>query len=218
MGPPAETPAAQLCRMNRLSPGAPADRLPSVSSAAHHSDHEELVRVLVATGEEDRTAFARLYALTSAKLFGICLRIVGERQSAEDVLQDVYVTIWKRAGAYEPGRGSALGWLATIARNRAIDRRRASGRQPSMSAEAVPEPVDPAPLASEALLLDEDGRRLRACLEALSADQRDAIRTAFFDGVTYAELAGRRAVPEGTVKSWIRRGLLRLRDCLDADA
>lgn len=184
----------------------------------HDGDREELVRVLVATGEEDRTAFARLYSLTSAKLFGVCLRICGERQSAEDVLQDVYVTIWKRAGGYEPGRGGAMAWLATIARNRAIDRRRAMGKRPFVTAEALPEPIDPAPLASDALLLDEDHRRLRACLDGLSADQRDAIRTAFFDGVTYAELAGRRGVPEGTVKSWIRRGLGRLRDCLDDDA
>ena len=181
-------------------------------------DREELDRVLIATGEEDRSAFARLYVLSSAKLFGICLRICGERQSAEDALQDVYFTIWKRAGAFEPGRGSALAWLATIARNRAIDRRRAAGRHAFVGEAIAPDPVDPAPLASDTLLLDEDGRRLRACLDGLTPDQRDAIRTAFYDGVTYAELAGRRGVPEGTVKSWIRRGLLRLRDCLDDDA
>lgn len=186
-----------------------------MQAGEHDSAREELVRALVGTGEEDRAAFARLYALTSAKLFGICLRICGERQSAEDVLQDVYVIIWKRAGGYEPGRGSPLAWLATIARNRAIDRRRAMGRRPAVTVESLPEPADPTPLVSDALLLDEDHQRLRDCLEGLTGDQRDVIRTAFFDGVTYAELAQRRSVPEGTVKSWIRRGLHRLRVCLD---
>ncbi|WP_375390532.1 sigma-70 family RNA polymerase sigma factor [uncultured Sphingomonas sp.] len=190
----------------------------AVAAGEQYGDREELVRVLVATGREDRIAFARLYALTSMKLFGICLRICGERQSAEDVLQEVYVTIWKRAGAYEPGRASALAWLATIARNRAIDSRRALGRRPVVMPEALQDVADLAPLASDALLLDEDQRRLHACLDGLTADQRSAIRTAFFDGLTYVELATRRGVPEGTVKSWIRRGLLRLRDCLDDDA
>ena len=178
-------------------------------------DGDELARVLVATGEEDRAAFARLYALTSAKLFGICLRICGERSVAEDVLQEVYLTIWRRAGAYEPARGDARGWLAAIARNRAIDRRRAMGRVVLVGADNLPEPPDPSPLASDMLLVDEEGRRLHGCLNGLTAEQRDAIRTAFFDGVTYAELADRRGVPQGTVKSWIRRGLLRLRKCLD---
>ena len=174
--------------------------------------------MLVATGTEDREAFARVYRLTRAKLFGICLRICGERQAAEDVLQDVYVTIWKRASGYEPGRASPIAWLATIARNRAIDWRRAQGRRPSVPVEDAPPLVDPAPGARERMLFDEDERRLYACLERLTDAQRDAIRTAFFDGLTYAELADRRAVPLGTMKSWVRRGLTRLRECLDDDA
>ncbi len=196
----------------------PAISLPAVAGGEQHSDRDELVRVLVATGLEDRAAFARLYALTSVKLFGICLRICGERQSAEDVLQDVYVTIWKRAGAYEPGRASALAWLGTIARNRAIDSRRALGRRPAVTPEVPPETVDPAPLAFDTLLQSEEDGRLHVCLDELTADQRSAIRTAFFDGLTYVELADERGVPVGTVKSWIRRGLLRLRDCLGDDA
>lgn len=188
-----------------------------MSSGTPNLDGDELTRTLLETGEQDRGAFSRLYALTSAKLFGICLRICGERQTAEDVLHDVYVTIWKKAAAYDPARGAPLPWLAAIARNRAIDRRRQWARQSARSIDVVPEPVDAAPLASETMLVDEELRRLRACMEGLTPEQRDAIRTAFFDGVTYAELADRRGVPEGTAKSWIRRGLLRLRACLDAD-
>ncbi|KQT32249.1 RNA polymerase subunit sigma [Sphingomonas sp. Leaf412] len=176
---------------------------------------EELTRVLIATGEEDRAAFARVYHLTRTKLFGVCLRICGERQAAEDVLQEVYATIWKRAGAYEPARASPISWLATIARNRAIDWRRAQRVRPSTAMEDAPPLPDPAPLASETMLRDEDDRRLHGCLDRLSDSQRDVIRTAFFDGLTYAELADRRGVPLGTVKSWVRRGLIRLKDCLD---
>ena len=179
---------------------------------------EELARVLVATGEEDRIAFNQLYSLTSVKLFGICLRICGERQMAEDVLQEVYVTVWKRAGGYEPGRGSPIAWLATIARNRAIDRRRASGLRFAAPLEDAPEPVDQSPLASDAMLMAEDDRRLHGCLDALTGDQRESIRTTFFGGLTYAELAEHRAVPLSTVKSWIRRGLAGLRSCLDGAA
>ena len=174
--------------------------------AGQDNAREELARVLVATGDEDRAAFARLYSMTSVKLFGICLRICGERQMAEDVLQEVYVTVWKRAGGYEPGRGSPIAWLATIARNRAIDRRRATGLRFA------------APLASDLMLMAEEDRRLHGCIDELTADQRDSIRTAFFGGLTYAELATRRDVPLSTVKSWVRRGLAGLRSCLDGAA
>ena len=179
---------------------------------------QRLTEVLVATAQEDRLAFRKLYQLTSAKLFGICLRICGERQAAEDVLQDVYLIIWRRAGGYEPGRASPISWLATIARNRAIDWRRAKGVRPTSDmteADLVPS-GDPS--AIDRLLDREDDYKLHACLDALDDPQRKAIRTAFFDGLTYAELADRQGVPLGTMKSWVRRGLLRLRECLNGDA
>jgi RNA polymerase sigma factor (sigma-70 family) len=174
-----------------------------------------LAEALVRTGTEDRVAFRDVYRLTSAKLFGICLRICGERQAAEDVLHEVYLTVWKRAGAFEPARASAITWLATIARNRAIDWRRAQGKRVSVPIEeALPIP-DTAPLASEAMEASERAYRLRECLEELDARPRDAIRTAFFDGLSYSELSEAAAVPLGTIKSWVRRGLIKLRDCLE---
>jgi RNA polymerase sigma-70 factor (ECF subfamily) len=178
---------------------------------------QRLVEALVATGAEDRSAFRTLYRLTSAKLFGVCLRICGDRQAAEDVLSDVYLTIWKRAGAFEPGRASPISWLATIARNRAIDWRRASGRTPPTRVEDIADLADDRISAEDSLLADERAHQLYACLDQLEQRQRDAIRTAFFDGLTYAELAARDAVPLGTMKSWVRRGLLRLKDCLGDD-
>jgi RNA polymerase sigma factor (sigma-70 family) len=174
-----------------------------------------LTEALVATGQEDRAAFRILYDLTSAKLFGIVLRICNDRQAAEEVLSDVYLTVWKRAGAYEPGRASPISWLAVIARNRAIDWRRATRRAPSTPLEEAPDVADDRPDAVGLLLQDENARALHLCLDALDDKQRRAIRTAFFEGVTYAELAEQQSVPLGTMKSWVRRGLLRLKECLD---
>lgn len=187
------------------------------SSSDPDAARARLVEALVATGDEDRAAFKTLYRMTSAKLFGVCLRICGDRQAAEDVLSEVYLTVWKRAGAYEPGRASPISWLATIARNRSIDWRRRARRTPSAPLDEAPEIADDAPLASERMLLSEQDAKLHLCLDELEARQRDAIRTAFFDGLTYAELAERRAVPLGTMKSWVRRGLVRLKDCLGDD-
>ena len=182
------------------------------------ADHARarLTEVLVRTGTEDRDAFRTLYDLTAAKLFGICLRICGERQAAEDVLHDVYLLIWRRAGAFEPGRASPITWLSTIARNRAIDWRRAQGSRRTAPLAEAPDIADPAPLASDALEAAGERARLYDCLRTLEERQGAAIRTAFFEGVTYAELAARQGVPLGTCKSWIRRGLAALRRCLDA--
>ena len=167
------------------------------------------------TGQEDRAALQDVYRLTSAKLFGICLRICGERSAAEDVLHEVYLTIWKRAGAYEPGRASPISWLATIARNKAIDWVRARGARPSHPVEEAALVADPSPDQREIAERDQESQRLHDCLDALDERARDAIRTAFFDGVTYAELAERKNVPLGTMKSIMRRALLQLRGCVD---
>jgi RNA polymerase sigma factor (sigma-70 family) len=184
--------------------------------AADLAARARLVEALVATGREDRTAFRTLYDLTSAKLFGVILRICNDRAAAEEVLSDVYLTIWKRAGAFEPGRASPSSWLATIARNRAIDWRRSARRAPSTPLDEAPDIADDRANAIDTMLQDESARALHLCLDSLDEKQRSAIRTAFFDGLTYAELAERDSVPLGTMKSWVRRGLLRLKDCLDA--
>ena len=189
-----------------------------VSSPSTPAARAALTEALVATGREDRTAFRTLYRLTSAKLFGVCLRICQDRSAAEDVLSDVYLLIWRRAGAYEPGRASPITWLATIARNRAIDWRRSSANRPTAPLDDVPDIADEQPSAVDRLLRAEENNRLHLCLDQLDDRQRSAIRTAFFDGLTYAELAERDSVPLGTMKSWVRRGLLRLKDCLDGDA
>ena len=165
----------------------------------------------------DRAALEEIYRATRVKLFGICLRILGDRKEAEDALQDVYVNLWQRADRYDPDRASPIAWLATFARNRAVDRLRTgkvrAGAVPAEEAAALP---DANPLAEELLIDAERSERVHGCLARLDENQRDNIREAFFAGRTYAELAERQSVPLGTMKSWIRRGLMKLKACLEA--
>lgn len=176
---------------------------------------DRLAVALVRTGEGNSAAFQSVYELTSAKLFGICLRICGDRAAAEDVLAETYLAIWKHAGAYEPGRASPIAWLATLARNRAIDWLRSSGRRAANALEEAYDVVEPSVSAETALLTAERHEQLRQHLGALGETERWAIQTAFFDGSTYAELAELRGIPLPTMKSKIRRGLMRLRRSLD---
>lgn len=182
---------------------------------ADHLSRTALAEALARVAAGEQAALEMLYRQTSAKLFGVCLRILRDRTEAEEVLQEVFVTIWKRADAYEPGKGAAMTWLAAIARNRAIDRVRArkSRTAPMEEAEAL---ADPQPLAGELLEADDRYRKLAGCLEGLEPRTAGAIRQAFFDGLTYEVLAKQSDTPLGTMKSRIRRGLLALRACMDA--
>jgi RNA polymerase sigma factor (sigma-70 family) len=164
----------------------------------------------------DRAALQTVYRLTAAKLFGVALRILGERSEAEDVLQEVYVTVLRKAGDFDPGRVSPITWLIAIARNRAIDRLRARRQSRRMEPiDAASDLADAAPGADRALADAQQNARLHACLSTLAAHERAALRGAFFDGNTYEELAARMNVPLGTMKSWIRRTMIKLKACLE---
>ncbi len=174
-----------------------------------------LTDALLRAGKGDRGAFEFLYRQTSAKLFGVCLRIFPERTDAEEALQDAYLTIWNKAASFESGRASPISWLVTVTRNRAIDRLRARGKARMVPVEEAHAVADPAPLADAQLLAGDDVVALKGCIGTL--DTRDAgfIRAAFVGGATYADLAAQEAVPLGTVKSRIRRALIKLRACLE---
>jgi RNA polymerase sigma-70 factor (ECF subfamily) len=177
---------------------------------------DELAVALGRAGKGDRSAFRTVYEATSAKLLGVTLRILSDRQLAEDVLQDTYLTVWRKAESFDPSRASPITWLVTIARNRSIDRlRSAAPMRRTTPVEDAHDLADAAPLASDLIETTDEVGRLNACLDTLEDKARSVIRTAFMEGVTYDALATRENVPLGTMKSWIRRGLLRLRECLE---
>lgn len=191
-------------------------RMTDVDRTAPDDTAAAVVVLLARVASRDEQAFEALYRLTSARLLGIGLRVLGDRAEAEDVLQDVYITVWAQAGRFDAARASAWTWLGTIVRNRAIDRLRAAPsrlpRAPIELAESVP---DPAPSPASQADAGGEGARLDDCLGRLDSRGRSLIRTAFFEGATYDELATRTGSPLGSVKSWIRRGLLQLRECLE---
>jgi len=163
----------------------------------------------------DRAAFEQLYAATSAKLFGICLRVMKDRTDADDVLQEVYIKIWHNAGKFKVSCYSPMTWLIALARNLAIDKLRA--RKPE--AMELSEAYDVADLGftpEQAVLHGGEVERLRACLERLSAGRAEAIRAVYIEGYSYQELADRMRQPLNTVRTWLRRSLISLRECLSS--
>lgn len=177
---------------------------------------ERLKSAMARLSGGDRGALEEIYRATSAKLFGICLRILGDEKEAEDALQDVYINLWRRAGRYDPKKASPIAWLATFARNRAIDRLRTGKvRKGSVSEKEAAPIADSAPLADAMMIDAENDARIHTCIETLDEEPRYAIRSAFFEGRTYAELAESSGTPLGTMKSRIRRALTRLKSCLE---
>ncbi len=194
----------------------PAAMITSRQMATQTPDDERsrLAAALQRVANGDRKAFHEVYRRTSAKLFGVCLRIFAEREEAEDVLQEVYVSVWHKAGQFDPARASPITWLVTMARNRAIDRLRARGRRITTPIETIEEPADETASALDCMIEAEGETRIEYCLGRLSDGDATLIRTAFYEGATYNELAERSRQPLGTVKSRIRRAFLKLKECL----
>lgn len=182
---------------------------------------DPLEGLLAAVARGDRRAFAELYAATSAQLLALLLRMLQRRDWAEEALQDCYVRIWRKSDSYSPERGAPMAWLATIARYRALDLLRA--RRPELT-ESSFDADKPSPLEApdespgpEAGAVEREGiGRLENCLKGLLEEQRKSVLLAYYEGYTHSELARRLKAPLGTVKSWVRRGLLQLRDCIGA--
>ena len=166
----------------------------------------------VASGERD--AFEELYRRTSAKLFGVCLRIL-PRTDAEEALQETYLALWRSAGSFDPSRGSPMAWMVTAARNRAIDRLRAGRTHPAAPVELAERMADPQPGAPERIEFSQEEARLAECMDGLEPRDAHSIRSAFIEGATYATLAEGAGTPLGTLKSRVRRALLKLRECLE---
>src|SRR2546422_5553182 len=189
----------------------------ATDSAKQLERNARLTELLSRAALSDQRAFEELYRLTSAHLYAVALRILRESAAAEEVLQESFVNIWHHAGSYVAAKSQPLTWLTSIVRNRCLDQlRRREVETVTMDDEEEGVAIaaeDPTPL--EMLLSGADTRAVRGCVEALEPTQKQAIALAFFQGLSHSELAAHLRQPLGTVKSWVRRGLERLRNCLD---
>jgi len=175
----------------------------------------EIDDLLLATAKSDRAAFRLLYDRVSPKLFGIALKITRDRATAEDVLQEVFTDVWRKARNFDPRRGEAGAWLAVIARNRSVDALRRQGRGIMGATTGSEADMEAAPDPSSAGDGGVDTLTLIDCLNRLEERQRDLILRAYYQGDSREELARRFDAPVNTVKTWLRRGLLSLKSCLD---
>lgn len=173
----------------------------------------DIAELIARTALRDRSAFQTLYLATSAKLFGVALRILRDRSEAEEALQEVYVKIWQRADRYVVGGYSPISWLVAVARNHCLDLLRA--RKPaSDDIEAAFDLADNAPDPERVAMASGERAQIDACLAELEADRADAVRGAYLDGYSYEELARKHGVPLNTMRTWLRRSLLKLKECL----
>jgi RNA polymerase sigma-70 factor (ECF subfamily) len=182
-------------------------------------ENAHLHGLLAAVALGDRTAFRKLYDATSARLFGFALRILKRHELAEEAMQDAFVSIWHAAPSYQVHLSAPLTWMATIVRNKALDLRRR--RDATLDTGFGPDDYDPvealqdaAPGPQERAQLSRDALLLAACMERLAGRQRQAIGMAYLHDLSHSEVAAQLSLPLGTVKTWIRRGLERLRECL----
>ena len=189
--------------------GAPQD---SIALNTRDQDWTTLIRN---SARGDQSALAELYDATSRLVFGLVLRIVGDRASAEEVLLDVYTQAWRQAANYDEERGAPLAWLMTIARSRAIDRIRSSRHdQYKDPLDAVAEISDREPSPEQAAVDSERRRLVRAALETLPVEQREVVELAYYSGLSHSEIASRLGQPLGTVKTRTRLAMIKLRDML----
>ena len=183
-------------------------------------DPQQLKIWLNGVAHKDTDAFRSLYDLTSPKLFGFALRILGKRELAEEVLQDSFVNIWNSAAAYQASLAAPMTWMTTIVRNKAFDLLRRTDRHVEIDSDTFDKEVmdalessDPTPI--EALQLTQDSKALARCFARLEGLHRQAIALAFYHDLSHSEVAHQMKLPIGTVKTWVRRGLERLRMCLN---
>jgi len=178
---------------------------------------DPVAELIFRVAAQDRAAFRALYAAASAKLMGVLIRMLGTRAEAEDALQEVFTRVWLRAGRYDATKGRGMTWLIAIARNHAIDRLRSRPEATvDDDGEALGSVRDTAPTAETRLVAKGEAGRIADCFGQLEPDRADAVRGAYLDGLSYLDLAARHHVPLNTMRTWLRRSLLKLRECLDA--
>jgi len=180
---------------------------------------QDLDGLLAKCANGDRAAFARLYEASAAKLHGVALRILRREDWAEEVLQECYVSIWAHARDYRPAMAAPMTWMTSIVRNRCLDwLRRPAFEVADVEGTLAESAESPAPQPLALLENATQAQAIARCLGELEAKQRQAIALAFYDGLSHSELASHLREPLGTVKTWVRRGLLRLKSCLELQA
>ena len=175
----------------------------------------EIADLIARCALRDRAAFKTLYGRTSAKLYGVTLRILRDRSEADEALQEVYVKIWQRADRYVPGGYSPISWLVAVARNHSLDVLRARKPQ-GEDIDLALDVADAGPNPEQAEAARGERSRIDNCLGQLDEEKADAVRGAYLDGYSYEELATRHKVPLNTMRTWLRRSLMKLRECLTA--
>ena len=176
---------------------------------------DPVASLIAATARADRDGFRALYAATSGKLMGVCLRILRDRSEAEDAVQEVFTRVWLNARRYDAARARGMTWLIAIARNHAIDRLRA--RPAAADADdAVAGVADRTPGPEAQAVARGEARRIADCFDLLEPARAAALRGAYLGGLSYEELSRRHEVPLNTMRSWLRRGLMKLKECLEA--
>lgn len=174
---------------------------------------EDLSDLICRVALRDRVAFDALYQLTSRKLFGVALRMLKDPGEAEDAIQDIYVRIWQKADHFRPGQAQPMSWLIAIARNLSIDRLRRR-KPPAVPITDASDVADPAPGPEAMTAQSMQRQQLDRCLDKLSPRKAEAVTSAYVEGYSYQELADRFQMPLNTVRTWLRRSLLSLRECL----
>lgn len=190
----------------------------AIDPAKQLERNARLMELLARTALADQRAFAELYRLTSAHLYAVALRILRESAAAEEVLQESFVSVWNHAGSYVAAKSQPFTWLTSIVRNRCLDqlRRREVDTVTIDDEDEGMTLRDEGPTPLEMLVSSADARAVKACVEGLEGGQKQALALAFYRGLSHSELASQLKQPLGTVKSWVRRGLERLKACLEA--
>ncbi|MBC7477924.1 MAG: sigma-70 family RNA polymerase sigma factor [Pseudorhodobacter sp.] len=176
---------------------------------------DPIAELLQRTAAQDRAAFRQLYSQSSSKLMGVLLRILNNRAESEDALQELYTKVWLKAGRYDATKGRGMTWLIALTRNLAIDRLRQRPNHVSDD-DAMAAAPDPAPRAETRLIATGEARRINDCFATLEPDRAAALRGAYLTGLSYTDLAARHDVPLNTMRTWLRRSLLKLKECMSS--
>lgn len=171
-------------------------------------------RALLSCAQGDKAALRSLYDAEAPRLVAVAQRIVRRRELAEDVVHDAFITIWQRASSYDPALGSARAWIYTVVRNRALNTVRDSRREDLRDAAEITPEDETENIITDAVERLATESRLRGCLERLEPQKRECVLLSYVTGFSHGEIAGRLGIPLGTAKSWVKRGLTSLQECM----